>query len=250
MPYKIVEFDGNYSIQKDNMSIPRSAGNRHYLQFIEDVALGNDTVEGPDVRSPGYAELREAAYPTLKEQLDMQYWDSVNGTSNWADAIQAVKDEYPSTIEESTSVADVPTTITEEIAQWLFNHQLKEYKDALTLLANYRLADGHSDIYEEVLSEEPIMVEETFTDEEGIEHTREVHQHINDEPQFEEVTKSILVKAAVDPLPATVTEVDIDGNETEVPNPAIIEDDNARAAAQAIVDATPQEVIDAHNAEA
>jgi hypothetical protein len=42
-----------------------------------------------------YAQNRAAAYPSLQEQLDMQYWDSVNGTTTWADAIAAVKAANP-----------------------------------------------------------------------------------------------------------------------------------------------------------
>jgi len=38
---------------------------------------------------------RRDAYPSLTEQLDMQYHDKINGTTTWADAIQAVKDKYP-----------------------------------------------------------------------------------------------------------------------------------------------------------
>ena len=38
---------------------------------------------------------RKREYPSLAEQLDMQYHDSINGTTTWADAIQAVKDKYP-----------------------------------------------------------------------------------------------------------------------------------------------------------
>ena len=34
-------------------------------------------------------------YPSIQEQLDMQYWDSVNGTTTWKDAIAAVKTENP-----------------------------------------------------------------------------------------------------------------------------------------------------------
>ena len=42
-----------------------------------------------------YAHQRAAAYPSMEEQADMQYWDSVNGTTTWADAIAAVKAQYP-----------------------------------------------------------------------------------------------------------------------------------------------------------
>ena len=42
-----------------------------------------------------YARDRAIAYPSIQEQLDMQYWDSVNGTTTWKDAIEAVKTEHP-----------------------------------------------------------------------------------------------------------------------------------------------------------
>ena len=45
--------------------------------------------------SKAYQELRAIAYPSIEEQLDMQYWDSVNGTTTWKDAIAAVKTENP-----------------------------------------------------------------------------------------------------------------------------------------------------------
>ena len=34
-------------------------------------------------------------YPSIQEQLDMQYWDSVNGTTVWADTIAQVKADNP-----------------------------------------------------------------------------------------------------------------------------------------------------------
>ena len=42
-----------------------------------------------------YKYDRQKAYPSIQEQLDMQYWDSVNGTTTWKDAIEAVKTENP-----------------------------------------------------------------------------------------------------------------------------------------------------------
>jgi hypothetical protein len=38
---------------------------------------------------------RIAAYPSIGDQLDMQYWDSVNSTTTWADAIAQVKSDNP-----------------------------------------------------------------------------------------------------------------------------------------------------------
>ena len=42
-----------------------------------------------------YKNKRETNYPTLKEQLDMQYWDQVNGTTTWKNAIAKVKADNP-----------------------------------------------------------------------------------------------------------------------------------------------------------
>jgi len=38
-----------------------------------------------------YQRDRATAYPSIQEQLDLQYWDKVNGTTNWEDAIAKVK---------------------------------------------------------------------------------------------------------------------------------------------------------------
>jgi hypothetical protein len=45
-------------------------------------------------QSAKYAQYRAAAYPSIADQLDMQYHDSVDGTTTWADAIAAVKTKY------------------------------------------------------------------------------------------------------------------------------------------------------------
>jgi hypothetical protein len=42
-----------------------------------------------------YQRNRAKAYPSIQEQLDLQYWDKVNGTDNWEQAINAVKAKYP-----------------------------------------------------------------------------------------------------------------------------------------------------------
>lgn len=42
-----------------------------------------------------HTELRQKFYPSIGEQLDMLYWDNVNGTTVWKDAITQVKIDYP-----------------------------------------------------------------------------------------------------------------------------------------------------------
>jgi len=104
----------------------------------------------------------------------------------------------------------------------LFNAQLAAYRAATLRLARYRLADGRP----EQTFEEP----SGQYDEEGNEIVR------------------IWVQAGIDPLPAQVeqTTYDEDGNATTemVDNPLMVADDAERAAAQAVVDATPDEVKD------
>lgn len=63
-------------------------------------ASGNEVTVDVDavnawVSPDQYARDRRASYPSIQEQLDMQYWDSVNGTTTWKDAIEAVKTEHP-----------------------------------------------------------------------------------------------------------------------------------------------------------
>ena len=38
---------------------------------------------------------RDRVYPSIQDQLDMQYWDKVNGTTTWQDAIAKVKTDTP-----------------------------------------------------------------------------------------------------------------------------------------------------------
>ncbi len=48
-----------------------------------------------DYAAKQYQRDRAAAYPSLAEQMDMQYWDSVNGTTVWADTIAEIKARFP-----------------------------------------------------------------------------------------------------------------------------------------------------------
>jgi hypothetical protein len=42
-----------------------------------------------------YKTDRANAYPSIGDQLDMQYWDKKNGTTTWVDAITKVKSDNP-----------------------------------------------------------------------------------------------------------------------------------------------------------
>jgi hypothetical protein len=42
-----------------------------------------------------YQRDRSVAYPSIQDQLDMQYWDKVNSTTTWQTAIAKVKSDNP-----------------------------------------------------------------------------------------------------------------------------------------------------------
>lgn len=70
------------------------------LQTDKEIVYGYDGKryfkgEEPAVPEPSYAEQRAAAYPSIIDQLDMQYWDTVNGTTIWQDTIAGIKEKYP-----------------------------------------------------------------------------------------------------------------------------------------------------------
>jgi|TARA_R110002074_G_scaffold37371_1_gene101440 hypothetical protein len=58
---------------------------------IEDIEAKASEIEIRDA----YILPRVKAYPSITEQLDMQYHDKKDGTTTWEDAIQAVKDANP-----------------------------------------------------------------------------------------------------------------------------------------------------------
>ena len=48
-----------------------------------------------DQQENGYKTARQEAYGSIQDQLDMQYWDKVNGTNTWQETIDAIKTKYP-----------------------------------------------------------------------------------------------------------------------------------------------------------
>ena len=220
-----------------NISFPIDASNSDYQKFIQDVAEnGVELVEGDGIYEPSYAELRQQEYPSREEQLDMMYWDKVNGTTVWEDTIQAIKDKYPKTITGGTTIGEVPAWVQEAADNWTFNKQLREYVAAVERLEHYILSEGRPEIREDVVVE-----------------TKEVWNEESEEYETVNITENVITQTAIEPLEATVevTEYDeetMESTTTTVPNPLIVKDEEERAAAQAVIDATPQEVIDAVNA--
>jgi len=79
--------DGIYK-QVNNERLPISDDD--FEQMIIDCANSKF-----DQQENGYKTARQEAYGSIADQLDMQYWDSVNETTTWADHIAQVKADNP-----------------------------------------------------------------------------------------------------------------------------------------------------------
>jgi hypothetical protein len=67
---------------------------------MKNLNIGKDKSEIIEIEDviptpPHYGAERAAEYPTIQEQLDMLYWDSINGTSKWVDLIKSIKEKHP-----------------------------------------------------------------------------------------------------------------------------------------------------------
>ena len=54
-----------------------------------------DAAADLEERQNAVRSTRKSAYGDLGSQLDMQYWDNVNGTTTWKDHVAAVKTANP-----------------------------------------------------------------------------------------------------------------------------------------------------------
>ena len=59
----------------------------------EPIPFGYSTMEEYDAQE--YARNRATAYPSIGDQLDMQYHDQIDGTTTWKDAVAKVKADNP-----------------------------------------------------------------------------------------------------------------------------------------------------------
>tara|TARA_Y100000114_G_C11660590_1_gene278838 strand:+ start:402 stop:749 length:348 start_codon:yes stop_codon:yes gene_type:complete len=69
--------------------------NETYLYKLSEDGVVSSTDAGIDFETKQYQRDRATSYPSIQEQLDMQYWDAVNGTKKWIDAVTKVKIDNP-----------------------------------------------------------------------------------------------------------------------------------------------------------
>lgn len=68
---------------------------REFTEAEYDQAVIDKANSDFDQQENGYKTARQEAYASIQDQLDMQYWDSVNDTTTWADHIAEVKADNP-----------------------------------------------------------------------------------------------------------------------------------------------------------
>ena len=96
-PTNKTEFENQFSVvvgvDGTNSAINSSDPKDFGVTWDEVVAKQKELQAEHD--SKQYQRDREVQYPSIQEQLDMQYHDLVNGTTTWKDAIAKVKTENP-----------------------------------------------------------------------------------------------------------------------------------------------------------
>jgi hypothetical protein len=127
---------------------------------------------------------------------------------------------------------DIPTEIQTDANSKKFNQQLSAYTTATARLAQYVLSVGREEVTESRPGPEQVWDEDT--------------------EEMVDVMVDVITVTAIEPVDATVTRIiypdDVlteEVTEETIENPLITKDKAERAEAQAIVDATPQSVIDA-----
>ena len=111
----------------------------------------------------------------------------------------------------------------------------RDYRIATERLSQYILLEGREEVRETIV----IRTEEVFNEETG-------------EIETNEITEEVITQTAIEPLEefVEVTTTDpetMESTTSTVRNPLIVKDEEERASAQAVVNATPQPVIDSIN---
>ena len=69
--------------------------NGNPVEIDEDAVAVEEARLQSDFDAQEYARNRATAFPSIGDQLDMQYHDQLDGTTTWKDAIAKVKADNP-----------------------------------------------------------------------------------------------------------------------------------------------------------
>ena len=183
-----------------------------------------------------YQNNRSKEYPELAEQLDYIYH---NGIDAWkTNIINPVKTQFP---KQEIDETELENRKNKAINDYVFNKQYNDYSNAIARLAQYQVALGREQVTE-------------------MQNTEEHKVDANGDFMFDEqnnpiyVQEEVIVVTAIEPVEATVEIKVSDENNPEaeptiqtIENPLITKDNEERANAQSVIDATPQEVVNKYN---
>ena len=95
--YKSDKFNTTIDSIKEYDSIIARHGEIKLEFDIEEKRILDELKEYDEAQKliPEYSKLREREYKSIREQLDMQYWDIKNDTNNWENYIDTIKEKYP-----------------------------------------------------------------------------------------------------------------------------------------------------------
>ena len=164
---------------------------------------------------------------------------SINSDTGWCIPLDPANRHYQecldAIIEQGADCfdGDIPEDLQAAADAKLFAQQLADYRVAVARLAQYIVADGRAEVREMQPTGEQVFNEETM--------------------EMEDVMMEVVTVTAIEPVEPTVDRivyaddpmVDAEPTIETIENPEITKDNEERAAAQAVVDATPQAVVDA-----
>ena len=127
---------------------------------------------------------------------------------------------------------DIPAELQAAADAKQFAQQLAEYTTAIARLAQYVVADGRAEVKEMQATGEQVYNEETM--------------------EMDNVMQEVVTVSAIEPLEPTIIHITysmdtVEPTEEIIENPLITIDTAERVEAQAVIDATPQPIIDKYS---
>ena len=141
--------------------------------------------------------------------------------------------EFLDWINEGNTITDkeIPEHVLTQAADKKFKQQLSKYAEAVVRLSQHVLSQGRAEIKQMIATGQTVFNEETM--------------------EMEMVLEEVTTHAEIDPVPLTIQVSEMNNTTMEmitttVDNPAVVQDLEQRAAAEAIQAATPPDVVTAY----
>ena len=141
--------------------------------------------------------------------------------------------EFLDWINEGNTITDkeIPEHVLTQAADKKFKQQLSKYAEAVVRLSQHVLSQGRAEIKQMISTGQTVFNEETM--------------------EMEMVLEEVTTHAEIDPVPLTIqvsemNNITMEMITTTMDNPAVVQDLEQRAAAEAIQAATPPDVVTAY----